>query len=122
MLLGPLLVLLVIALWLYALIDCVTTDAAQCRHLPKVVWLLIVFFAPVVGSVLWLAVGRPPGARAPSRRPNYANPHRGAVTEDHPRYSATPGISDRRSAELDLEIERWEQRQREQRAGGNDDV
>ena len=31
---------LVIALWIWALVDCITTDAEQCRNLPKGVWLL----------------------------------------------------------------------------------
>jgi hypothetical protein len=47
------------ALWIYCLYDVITTDEAIIRHLPKVVWLLIVFFLFDIGSLLWLAVGRP---------------------------------------------------------------
>jgi hypothetical protein len=35
------------------------------RNLPKVAWLLIVLFFPVVGSIAWLVAGRP-GRRVPA--------------------------------------------------------
>ena len=46
-------------LWLYCIYDVITTDEAIIRHLPKVVWLLIVIFLSDIGSILWLALGRP---------------------------------------------------------------
>jgi hypothetical protein len=48
-----------LVLWIYCLFDVITTDEAIIRHLPKVVWLLIVFFLFDIGSLLWLAAGRP---------------------------------------------------------------
>ncbi len=49
-------------LWVFALIDLITTDEVLTRNLPKGVWLLIVIFIPLVGSLLWLIAGRPEGA------------------------------------------------------------
>jgi hypothetical protein len=46
-------------LWLYCIYDVITTDEAIIRHLPKIVWLLIVIFLFELGSILWLALGRP---------------------------------------------------------------
>jgi hypothetical protein len=46
-------------LWLYCIYDVITTDEAIIRHLPKVVWLLIVIVVPDIGSILWLGLGRP---------------------------------------------------------------
>lgn len=46
-------------LWVACLFDVITTDEARMRHLPKLVWLLLVLLLPFVGSVLWLALGRP---------------------------------------------------------------
>lgn len=76
---GPgLLGLLVVALWLYCVFDVISTDDALVRNLPKMVWLLVVLFVPTVGSIAWLALGRPlyagwrPGdttRRPPPRRP-----------------------------------------------------
>jgi hypothetical protein len=46
-------------LWIYCIYDVITTDDAIIRHLPKVVWLLIVIVLADIGSILWLALGRP---------------------------------------------------------------
>jgi hypothetical protein len=55
--------LLLLALWLFCLIDVITTDESLCRNLPKMAWLFIVFILPDVGSVLWLVAGRPQRSR-----------------------------------------------------------
>jgi hypothetical protein len=46
-------------LWIYCIYDVITTDEAIIRHLPKVVWLIIVILLSDIGSILWLALGRP---------------------------------------------------------------
>jgi len=48
-----------LVLWFYCIYDVITTDDAIVRHLPKIVWLLIVIVLSDVGSILWLALGRP---------------------------------------------------------------
>ena len=58
--------LAVLALWVFCLIDVITTDESLCRNLPKTVWLLLVVFLPAVGSLAWLLAGRPlPAADLP---------------------------------------------------------
>jgi hypothetical protein len=47
-------------LWIYCIYDVITTDNAIIRHLPKVVWLIVVILLADIGSILWLALGRPP--------------------------------------------------------------
>ena len=71
-------------LWIYCIYDAVTTDESIVRHLPKVAWILIVIFLGDIGSLLWLALGRPRvwtqrafDARhspTPTSRPPDANP------------------------------------------------
>ncbi len=51
--------LLVLALWIFCLIDVIVTDEYRMRNLPKVVWVLIVVLLPTVGSIAWLVAGRP---------------------------------------------------------------
>ena len=53
--------LLFVGIWAYALVDCITTTAERCRNLPKVAWVLLVVFVPLLGSLLWFGFGRPPG-------------------------------------------------------------
>ena len=48
-----------VILWIYCIYDVVTTDDVIVRHLPKLVWLMIVILLPDVGSLLWLGLGRP---------------------------------------------------------------
>ena len=56
---GGVVSLVLIALWLFALFDVISTDAALCRNLPKMFWLMIVLLLPDVGSIAWLLLGRP---------------------------------------------------------------
>lgn len=45
------------AVSLIALVDIVSRDDSQVRGLPKLVWVLLVIFVPLLGSALWLIVG-----------------------------------------------------------------
>ena len=54
--------LVVLALWIFCLIDVITTDESVCRNLGKTVWLLVVLFLPAIGSIAWLVAGRPQAA------------------------------------------------------------
>ncbi|MEU3606472.1 PLDc N-terminal domain-containing protein [Streptomyces sp. NPDC035033] len=56
--LRALMFLLPLALLIYAFIDCLNTPEDEVKHLPKVVWVLVVLLFPLVGSVGWLATGK----------------------------------------------------------------
>jgi hypothetical protein len=45
------------AVSLIALVDIVSRDDSQVRGLPKLVWVLLVVFVPLLGSALWFIVG-----------------------------------------------------------------
>ena len=47
------------ALWVFCLVDAIGAPSHQVRNLPKVAWILIILFFPLIGSIVWLAVGRP---------------------------------------------------------------
>lgn len=77
-----LMILVPLALSIYAFIDCITTDEKDVRYLPKPLWAILVLLFPLVGSVSWLIVGRVrtprgvPGARrggwvAPDDNPDF---------------------------------------------------
>jgi hypothetical protein len=78
--------LVVLAMWVFSLVDVIGSDVGAIRHLPKVWWLLIVLFFPFAGSVAWLVAGRPMGAartskheRAMPHYPEYDRPGRAAA-------------------------------------------
>ncbi|WP_082920664.1 PLD nuclease N-terminal domain-containing protein [Rhodococcus sp. YH3-3] len=49
------------ALWTFCLVDVVTRDVRYVQYLPKTLWLVVILFVPVLGSVLWLVAGRGQG-------------------------------------------------------------
>ncbi|MEU7316893.1 PLDc N-terminal domain-containing protein [Streptomyces sp. NPDC007083] len=53
--------LLILAVWIYAFIDCLNTPENEVRKLPKVAWVIIIllFGQVLLGPVAWFAVGRP---------------------------------------------------------------
>ncbi|MFI1162067.1 PLD nuclease N-terminal domain-containing protein [Streptomyces sp. NPDC020801] len=52
--------LLVLALWIYAFIDCLNTPEEEVRGLPKVGWVIVIllFGEVLVGPIAWLAAGK----------------------------------------------------------------
>jgi hypothetical protein len=61
------LAIIAFAVWLFCLIDVVTTPEGETRNLPKFVWLLIVILLLDIGSIAWLVAGRPWGAQRTPR-------------------------------------------------------
>ncbi len=57
--------LVILALWLFCLIDVIVTDDYRIRNMPKSVWVLVVVLLPTVGSIA-LARRRPPLGTAAS--------------------------------------------------------
>ncbi|UQX01606.1 PLD nuclease N-terminal domain-containing protein [Streptomyces sp. RerS4] len=50
--------LLLLALTIYAFIDCLNTPEEEVKHLPKGVWVLIILLFSIVGPVVWLSAGK----------------------------------------------------------------
>ncbi len=49
---------LMFLLMFVALADIITIDASKMKHLPKIMWIVVVILLPLVGSILWFLVGR----------------------------------------------------------------
>ncbi|MGL6235758.1 MAG: PLD nuclease N-terminal domain-containing protein [Segniliparus sp.] len=64
-----LLSLVTLALLVFCLADAITRDDAEVRHLPKLLWIFIILIMPLVGSALWLVIGRPPLRWNAAQRP-----------------------------------------------------
>jgi hypothetical protein len=93
--------LLVLAVWIYAFIDCLNTPEQEVRKLPKVVWVIVIllFGQVLLGPVAWFAVGRPRrnapyGATRPDER-------RWVAPDDNPEFlkSLKDGVPPRDSAD-----------------------
>ena len=71
------LIVIGLALIVYALFDLVATPSHSVRYIPKPLWFLVIL-APAVGPLLWLLVGRersaPGGGRVKPPRPPSPGP------------------------------------------------
>ncbi|MCP2343458.1 PLDc N-terminal domain-containing protein [Actinomadura rupiterrae] len=56
-----LIAVVLVAGWLFCLLDILTSDEREVRLLPKSVWLLITLLGFLPGGLLWLLAGRPRG-------------------------------------------------------------
>lgn len=85
MFVGP----VILVLWIFCVVDVITSRDDEVRHLPKMGWLILVLLFPLVGSIAWLAAGRPQRAprvgRAYEREapafPEYDRPGRAAAVD-----------------------------------------
>jgi len=109
LLFGP----LVLALWIFCVIHVIVSKDEDVRHLPKVGWLILVLLFPLVGSVAWLAAGRPTDA---VRRPRTFE----REAPSYPEYDR-PGRAAGASAETDEDfLRRCRERAEEQRRKGRE--
>ena len=76
--------LVMLVLWVFCVADCIISDEARVRSLPKLLWLLIVLVLPDVGSVLWLVLGRPKGLPARCRTREMRASRRSTTGRDAP--------------------------------------
>ena len=106
---GGLVGLAALALWMWAIVDCITADASECRNLHKGVWLVIVIVLVDIGAILWILLGRPTSKRwAPTPGTDAGTPRRPVGLEDRADFGAP--VTDRRSADLDRLLAEWEAR------------
>lgn len=113
-----LLFLVFFGIWIWGLLDVLATDTDACRNLPKVAWLLIVFFFGPLGVAAWGLLGRPPKGSWLPKVTDFSVPRRPVGIEDRADYTERPEITDRRSKELDRRLDEWEAEQRAKRERG----
>jgi len=121
--------LLVIVLMIGALVDIITREDSQVRFLPKMAWVVIVILLPLIGGLLWFAIGREyseAGLRIPRMR-TAGRPSRRPSPQPAPQPSPPTDTrtTEQQIADLDREIEEWrlraeiEKRRRESDGDGS---
>ncbi len=63
---------LAIGFWVYAVVDCVVTDARRARGIPKGAWIAVVLLLSIVGGALWFAIGKDRSHGSSQRRGSMA--------------------------------------------------
>lgn len=74
-----------IAIFVYALFDLIATPRDRTRYLPKVLW-FVVLLVPAIGPVLWLVVGHRRPALPGNRGRGASGPRRPRGPDDDPDY------------------------------------
>lgn len=96
--LNILLVVVVLSLWIYAFIDCLTTPDERVRNLPKVIWIIVILIfggTLLLGPVAWLVAGRPRAGAVDHRRGEdgeprpRTEPRRFVAPDDNPAFLAS---------------------------------
>lgn len=118
-----LLVLVPLALTVYALVDCIQTPADEVRNLPKIGWIVLIVLVWIAGPVAWLLAGRsrpdgsgrgfswPPGAPGSTAdRPGPQPPRRVVAPDDDPEFLRQLGRRDVEPPEAEHRdmLEQWE--------------
>ncbi|KQZ22211.1 MULTISPECIES: PLDc N-terminal domain-containing protein [Microbacterium] len=106
--------ILVIALMVGALVDIIKRDDSQVRYLPKMAWIIIVILLPLIGSLLWFAIGREyseAGLRIPRMRASARPTNRRPDPAPTPSMPVDTRSTEQQIADLDREIEEWRLRQ-----------
>jgi hypothetical protein len=103
--------LVLLGLWLFCIIDVITTPEGDARNLPKMVWLLLVIILVDVGAILWLVAGRD-WNRRPADLPYKGNRGRGVTPA--PARATNPDDDEQFLAQLRARAEEQRRRAREQ--------
>jgi hypothetical protein len=124
--------LVVLGLWIFCLLDVISTDEFAVRNLSKVWWVILVLFFPLVGSIAWLVAGRPESNPTssmpykgnhghPSSFPEYERPGRAVAANPEDDEAFLRGLRERaeeqRRAYRQQQRELGEQRRRELEEG-----
>ena len=111
-------VIVVAAVIIYAVIDCLMSRAHEVRSISKPFWLAVILLLPVLGAILWFLFGRP--GHGPEPKPRA--PRRPTAPDDDPEFLRNLEIRRRQKAKEE-ELKRREQEiaDREKRSKQNDD-
>ncbi|MBQ0848343.1 PLDc_N domain-containing protein [Streptomyces sp. BH-SS-21] len=113
-----LMILVPLALSIYAFIDCITTDEKDVRYIPKPLWAILVLLFPLVGSISWLIVGRvrTPRDAASSRRGGWVAP------DDNPDFLKSLRDESKNESRNENKDDGKDKGERDGTGGGKDDT
>lgn len=98
-----------ILLAIAALISCLSAEEGEINALPRIAWVLIILFFPLLGSIAWFAAGRTSTPRAKTWRPGAGFPERErprpVAPDDDPAFLR--GIHDERARDEEM-FAKWE--------------
>jgi hypothetical protein len=73
-----------VALYVYALVDSITIHDSRIKSLNKASWIFIIIILPLIGSILWLTIGKARGSEPVTSRQRDAR--RPLAPDDDPEF------------------------------------
>ncbi|TDK25489.1 PLDc_N domain-containing protein [Arthrobacter crusticola] len=113
------LVLLGVAVIVYALIECAMTRSSEVRSISKPAWLITILVVPLIGAGLWFLFGRPRPTRG--TRPPRPAPRQPTAPDDDPQFLQNLETRRRQQAreqELKRKEEELKAREAQSKGGG----
>jgi hypothetical protein len=112
--------LIAVGVWIFCIIDVITTPEGDVRNLPKMAWLFIVIILADIGSIAWLVAGRDWNKQPAQKlsRPTAARPRRASNPDDDEEFLATLRLR----AEEQRRRAREAEQKDESQGGGSDPV
>jgi len=110
-------------LWIFCLIDSITSREDRVRNLPKVAWVIIVLLFPFVGSIAWIVAGRPQPAASPepsavqTQFPEYDRPGRATASDPERDAEFLRQVRERAEEQRRVYREQQAQKRAEEEAG-----
>lgn len=96
-----------------ALADIIRRPESDVRHLPKMWWIIIVLFLPLIGSLVWFVIGPDYSARPHTQSAAQATPSVWGVASGVAGFERERPVStEDQLAELNREIEAYEKQAR----------
>ncbi|GAB3534687.1 hypothetical protein GCM10027403_11060 [Arthrobacter tecti] len=115
-----LIVILGIAVIIYALFDCIMSRGNAVRSISKPAWILTILLVPLLGAGLWFLFGRPRQDGKSVKRPN--TPRRPSAPDDDPQFLRNLEVKRRQEArEAELRRREAELRAKEDKKKNDDD-
>lgn len=108
--------IIAIGVWIFCIIDVITTPEDRVRNLPKLLWLLIVILLMDIGSLAWLFAGRPWSAKGQVKRETGVDSGWGAPTRT-PAKASNPDDDEEFLAGLRTRAEEQRRRARDNKQG-----
>jgi hypothetical protein len=107
---------LALGVWIFCIIDVITTPNGSTRNLPKLAWLFIVIILADIGSIAWLVAGREWNREPVARAARPPAPRRASNPDDDEEFLASL------KARAEEQRRRAREQQKDEQQGGADPV
>jgi hypothetical protein len=86
-----------LALLIFCLVDVISIYESRIKTLNKIAWVFIIILVPIIGPILWLAVGKERGGDRPAERARDARP---MAPDDDPEFLRNADVHESREARI----------------------